>query len=73
MILAKLKLPQKAAFVRQLLSYWKLKRQQRNGVPLLRRLQSNVMSSRKRDFSLLVRKQNLCYVVLFYIDGAIEA
>ena len=30
----------KSAFIRQLHSYWLLKRQSRNGVPLLRRLQS---------------------------------
>ena len=53
-ILASLTIPQKSDFIHQLLSYWKLKRQQRNGVPLIRRLQSNSMSSRKKDYTILV-------------------
>ena len=53
-ILASLTIPQKSDFIQQLLSYWKLKRQQRNGVPLIRRLQSNSMSSRKKDYTILV-------------------
>ncbi|CAH1783682.1 unnamed protein product [Owenia fusiformis] len=42
-------LPKKQAFIQRLLSYWTLKRQSRNGVPLLRRLQSNHMSRNKEQ------------------------
>nr|CAB3226261.1 peregrin-like [Phallusia mammillata] len=39
----------KSAFLQRLLSYWTLKRQSRNGVPLLRRLQSHVHSHKSKD------------------------
>lgn len=43
----KLALPKKSQFLTRLQSYWTLKRQSRNGVPLLRRLQSNHMTRNK--------------------------
>lgn len=36
----------KAQFVQSLQSYWMLKRQSRNGVPLLRRLQATHLSQK---------------------------
>ncbi|KAK3601756.1 hypothetical protein CHS0354_016120 [Potamilus streckersoni] len=42
-------LPKKMQFLTRLLSYWTLKRQSRNGVPLLRRLQTNHMSRNKAE------------------------
>lgn len=42
-------LPKKQPFLTKLLSYWTLKRQSRNGVPLLRRLQSNHMTRNKHE------------------------
>ncbi|CAK8689163.1 unnamed protein product [Clavelina lepadiformis] len=39
----------KSGFLQRLLSYWTLKRQSRNGVPLLRRLQSHVHPHRPQD------------------------
>ena len=39
-IASSLSIPKKAEFVKLLAAYWMLKRQSRNGVPLLRRLQS---------------------------------
>ncbi|ESO96230.1 hypothetical protein LOTGIDRAFT_174941 [Lottia gigantea] len=47
-IASKVSLSKKEQFLKRLLSYWTLKRQSRNGVPLLRRLQSNHMA-RNRD------------------------
>ncbi|XP_061178693.1 peregrin-like isoform X3 [Saccostrea echinata] len=42
-------IPKKQPFLTKLLSYWTLKRQSRNGVPLLRRLQSNHMTRNKHE------------------------
>ncbi|XP_042897028.1 peregrin [Parasteatoda tepidariorum] len=42
-------MPKKQAFLDRLLSYWILKRQSRNGVPLLRRLQTSQTSRRDPD------------------------
>lgn len=42
-------LQKKQQFLARLLSYWTLKRQSRNGVPLLRRLQSNHMTRNKEQ------------------------
>ena len=39
----------KIVFLKRLLAYWTMKRQERNGVPLLRRLQSTLTSKRSRD------------------------
>lgn len=40
-IISRVSLHKKYQFIPKLVSYWKLKRQSRNGVPLLRRLQAN--------------------------------
>ncbi len=40
-IVTRINLHRKSQFIPRLVSYWKLKRQSRNGVPLLRRLQAN--------------------------------
>lgn len=39
-------LPKKSQLIQRLIAYWTLKRQYRNGVPLLRRLQSSHPQSR---------------------------
>ena len=39
-IINRVSLHKKSQFIPKLVSYWKLKRQSRNGVPLLRRLQA---------------------------------
>ena len=46
-IATRVQLGRKVKFLAQLQSYWNLKRQSRNGVPLLRRLQSSHMSRNK--------------------------
>jgi len=38
---SKVSVMKKSQFIPKLVNYWKLKRQSRNGVPLLRRLQAN--------------------------------
>ncbi|MGH0129541.1 UNVERIFIED_CONTAM: hypothetical protein FKN15_033866 [Acipenser sinensis] len=45
-ILNQVALQRKKLFIERILNYWTLKRQSRNGVPLLRRLQSNLQSQR---------------------------
>ncbi|XP_036353375.2 peregrin isoform X5 [Ochotona princeps] len=42
----RLTIPRKSQFMQRLHSYWTLKRQSRNGVPLLRRLQTHLQSQR---------------------------
>ncbi|XP_028681097.2 peregrin isoform X1 [Erpetoichthys calabaricus] len=48
-ITSRLTLPRKSQFMQRLHSYWTLKRQSRNGVPLLRRLQTHLQSQRNLD------------------------
>lgn len=43
-----LSVPKKGQFVQRLIAYWTLKRQFRNGVPLLRRLQTSQTSNVSR-------------------------
>lgn len=43
-----LSVPKKGQFVQRLIAYWTLKRQFRNGVPLLRRLQTSQTSTVSR-------------------------
>ncbi|XP_051789870.1 bromodomain-containing protein 1 isoform X3 [Erpetoichthys calabaricus] len=45
-ILNQIAVQRKKLFIERILSYWSLKRQSRNGVPLLRRLQSSLQSQR---------------------------
>ncbi|XP_033882458.2 bromodomain-containing protein 1 [Acipenser ruthenus] len=45
-ILNQVAVQRKKLFIERILNYWTLKRQSRNGVPLLRRLQSNLQSQR---------------------------
>ncbi|XP_057296314.1 bromodomain-containing protein 1-like isoform X1 [Hydractinia symbiolongicarpus] len=48
-IVAKVAIAKKSQFIHQLQSYWMLKRQSRNGVPLLRRLQMNTGTGVNRN------------------------
>lgn len=48
-ITSNLTVPRKSQFMQRLHSYWTLKRQSRNGVPLLRRLQTHLQSQRHTD------------------------
>ena len=48
-IASKMTMAKKSQFIELLQRYWTLKRQSRNGVPLLRRLQSNHMSRNKEQ------------------------
>lgn len=45
----RLTIQRKSQFMQRLHSYWTLKRQSRNGVPLLRRLQTHLQSQRNSD------------------------
>ncbi|XP_065408886.1 peregrin isoform X6 [Chrysemys picta bellii] len=45
----RLTIPRRSQFMQRLHSYWTLKRQSRNGVPLLRRLQTHLQSQRNCD------------------------
>ncbi|XP_042191159.1 bromodomain-containing protein 1 isoform X2 [Callorhinchus milii] len=45
-IISQVSVPRKKQFIQRLHVYWTLKRQSRNGVPLLRRLQSHLQSQR---------------------------
>ncbi|XP_028848988.1 peregrin isoform X2 [Denticeps clupeoides] len=48
-ITSNLNVQRKSQFMQRLHSYWTLKRQSRNGVPLLRRLQTHLQSQRNTD------------------------
>lgn len=48
-IAEKVRLPKRNQFIQRLLGYWTLKRQSRNGVPLLRRLQISYMGNRRAE------------------------
>ena len=48
-ITSNLTVPRKSQFMQRLHSYWTLKRQSRNGVPLLRRLQTHFQSQRTNE------------------------
>lgn len=48
-ITSNLTVQRKGQFMQRLHSYWTLKRQSRNGVPLLRRLQTHLQSQRNAE------------------------
>ena len=60
-IVVKVAIAKKSQFIQQLQSYWMLKRQSRNGVPLLRRLQVNTGSGTSRN----QREELVSYVLLY--------
>lgn len=53
-----LSVPKKSQFVQRLIAYWTLKRQFRNGVPLLRRLQTSQTSNVSRREEPIVSNGN---------------
>lgn len=54
-----LSVPKKGQFVQRLIAYWTLKRQFRNGVPLLRRLQTSQTSNvSRRDIEPIASSGN---------------
>ncbi|CAM9910890.1 unnamed protein product [Lampetra fluviatilis] len=48
-IISRVSMQRKSQFMQRMHSYWTLKRQSRNGVPLLRRLQSHLQSQRSME------------------------
>ncbi len=48
-ILNQVSVQKKKIFVERVLSYWKLKRQSRNGVPLIRRLQTAIQTQKEPE------------------------
>nr|XP_025040085.1 peregrin [Pelodiscus sinensis] len=56
----RLSIPRKSQFMQRLHSYWTLKRQSRNGVPLLRRLQTHLQSQRNCDQGAWELSPELC-------------
>ena len=55
-ISAKANISRKTVFISMLVSYWKLKRQSRNGVPLIRRLQASRQGQRVNMYKV----RNIC-------------
>lgn len=53
-ISAKANISRKTLFISTLVSYWKLKRQSRNGVPLIRRLQASRQGQRVNMYKVRV-------------------
>ena len=71
-IVGRVAIGRKAQFIQSLQSYWMLKRQSRNGVPLLRRLQASHQSQKAgadevRQFSVVLIIQTLIYLVRILI------
>lgn len=52
--------------MQRLHNYWLLKRQSRNGLPLIRRLHSNLQAQKSADQVCVFRRLclNLCYTML---------
>lgn len=48
-ILNQVSVQKKKVFVERVLSYWMLKRQSRNGVPLIRRLQTAIQTQKEPE------------------------
>ncbi|XP_053718757.1 bromodomain-containing protein 1 isoform X1 [Synchiropus splendidus] len=59
-ILNQVSVQKKKAFVELILNYWMLKRQSRNGLPLIRRLHSSMQSQKNSQppISIVMQKQN---------------
>ena len=68
-------LPKKQPFLTKLLSYWTLKRQSRNGVPLLRRLQSNHMTRNKHEvtktLTMEMKIKIFLNLILYSLSGVV--
>lgn len=58
-IAAKVSLHRKTQFIPKLVCYWKLKRQSRNGVPLLRRLQATSQGAHMNTYKVAICMQVL--------------
>ena len=56
-IIGRVSLHKKSQFIPKLVGFWKLKRQSRNGVPLLRRMQANNHGQRTATVSFLICAQ----------------
>lgn len=63
-ILNQVSVQRKRPFVERVLSYWVLKRQSRNNVPLIRRLQANPPSPKSKQTVSAERKQSFTEVGL---------
>ncbi|XP_041081012.1 peregrin isoform X2 [Polyodon spathula] len=68
-ITSQLTLPRKSQFMQRLHSYWTLKRQSRNGVPLLRRLQTHLQSQRHAEQDSDEKDSSLESGVVFPKEG----
>lgn len=65
----------KKAFVELVLNYWKLKRQSRNGLPLIRRLQTSLQSQKNAQpvGSSLSQLQKALLFFFFFLAKVVVA